>query len=80
MPAELKVLGWSKGERKGMIVKGAGGPGRGERGGVVLTGGRVPWGATVEYAFRTGYDGLGRVSVDHVVERGYLAQPEAVAA
>ena len=83
MPVELKVLGWSKGERKGMVVKGAGGPGRGEGGGVVRTGGRVPWGAEVEYAFRTGYDGLGRVSVDHVVERGYsamLAKPEAAAA
>jgi len=83
MPAELKVLGWRKGDRKGMVVKGAGGPGRGEGGGVVRTGGRVPWGAEVEYAFRTGYDGLGRVSVDHVVERGYsamLAKPEAAAA
>ena len=42
MPAEVKVLGWRKGERKGMVVKGAGGPGRGEGGGAVRTGGRVP--------------------------------------
>ncbi len=73
MPAEIKVLGWSKGERSGMVVYGAGGPGRGERGGAVRTGGRVPEGAKVEYAFRTGYDGRGRVSVTHVVERGCSA-------
>ena len=29
MPAEVKVLGWRKGERSGMVVHGAGGPGRG---------------------------------------------------
>ncbi|MDE2860929.1 MAG: helix-turn-helix domain-containing protein [Chloroflexota bacterium] len=73
MPVELKVLGWKKGERSGMVVKGAGGPGRGEGGGAIRTGGRVPWGAKVEYAFRTGYDGLGRVSVEHVVDRGCSA-------
>ena len=27
------------------------------------TGGPLPWRAEVEYAFRTGYDGLGQVSV-----------------
>ena len=66
-----------------MVVKGAGGPGRGEGGGTVRTGGRVPWGAKAEYAFRAGYDGMGRVSVEHVVERGcsaMLKQAEAVAA
>ncbi len=73
MPAEMKVLGWRKGERSGMVVYGAGGPGRGERGGAVRTGGRIPEGARVEYAFRTGYDGRGRVSVEHVVERGCSA-------
>ena len=36
-------------------------------------GGRVPWGAEVEFAYRAGYDGAGRVSVTHVVERGYSA-------
>ena len=64
-------------------LKGVGGPGRGEGGGAVRTGGHVPWGAKVEYAFRAGYDGMGRVSVEHVVERGcsaMLTQPEAVAA
>ena len=82
MPAELKVMGWRKGERQGMVVRGAGGPGRGAKagGGTVRVGGRVPWGARVEYAFRTGYDGRGRVSTTHVVERGYsamLTQAEA---
>ncbi len=80
MPAEVKVMGWRKGERSGMVVRGAGGPGRGNGGGAVRTGGRAPEGATVEYAFRAGYDGRGRVSVEHVVERGcsdMLKRPEA---
>ena len=59
MPAEVKVLGWRKGERSGMVVRGVGG--------------RVPWGAKAEFAYRAGYDGTGRVSVTHVVERGYSA-------
>ena len=85
MPAEVKVLGWRKGERSGMVVRGAGGPGRGGKdgGGAVRVGGRVPWGAKAEYAYRAGYDGLGRLSVTHVVERGYsaiLTQPERGAA
>ena len=75
------MLGWRKGVRSGMVVRGAGGPGRRGRfgGPAVRVGGRVPWGAEVEYAFRAGYDGRGRVSVTHVVERGYsgmLTQPE----
>ena len=79
MPAEVKVLGWRKGERHGMVVHGAGGPGRG----AIRVGGRVPWGAKAEFAYRAGYDGMGRVSVTHVVERGYSAmlnQPEMAAA
>ena len=85
MPAEVKVLGWRKGERSGMVVRGAGGPGRGAKSGgsSIRVGGRVPWGAKAEYAYRAGYDGMGRVSVTHVVERGYsamLRQPEMVAA
>ena len=83
MPAEVKVLGWRKGERSGMVVRGAGGPGRGDGGGTVRTGGRMPWGAKAEYAFRTGYDGRGRVSVEHVVERGcsaMLKQQDSAAA
>ena len=84
MPAEVKVLGWRKGERSGMVVHGAGGPGRGAKsGGTVRVGGRVPWGAKAEFAYRAGYDGMGRVSVTHVVERGYsamLKQPEMAAA
>ena len=70
MPAEVKVLGWRKGERHGMVVRGAGGGGGKGGGGAVRVGGRVPWGAEVEYAYRAGYDGRGRVSVTHVVERG----------
>ena len=51
-------------------VQGAGGPG----GGTIRTGGRVPWGAEVEYAYRAGYDSRGGVSVNHLVdERGCSA-------
>ena len=83
MPAALKVLGWKKGERSGMVVHGARGRDGTARGGAVRVGGRVPWGAKVEYAFSTGYDGTGKVSVDHVVAPGYaslLRQPQAGAA
>ena len=81
VPAEMKVLGWRKGERHGMVVRGAGGPGRSGKdgGGAVRVGGRVPWGAEVEYAYRAGYDSRGRVSVTHVVNPGYscmLTKPE----
>ena len=77
MPAEVKVVGWRKGERSGMVVRGAR-----SGGGTVRVGGRVPWGAKAEFAYRAGYDGMGRVSVTHVVERGYsamLKQPETAA-
>ena len=67
MPVAMKVLGWKKGERSGMVVHGARGRDGTARGGAVRVGGRVPWGAEVEYAFRTGYDGSGKVSVEHVV-------------
>ena len=83
MPADLKVLGWRKGERRGRVVHGARGRDGTVRGGAVRTGGRVPWGADVEYAYRAGYDGTGRVSMTPVVERGYsamLTQPETAAA
>ena len=82
VPAEVKVMAWKKGSRNGVVVKGAGGPhsGRNPGGGTVRIGGRVPWGAAVEYAYRAGYDSRGQVSVTHVVdERGYsvmLKQPE----
>ena len=82
MPAEVQVLGWSKGERSGTVVRGAGGPGRGEGGGAIRTGGRVPRGAKVDFAFRAGYDGRGRVSVEHVVEpdcSAILARPDGAA-
>ena len=85
MPAELKVLGWRKGERSGMVVHGAGGPGRRGRSGgpAVRVGGRVPWGAKAEYAYRAGYDGMGRLSMTPVLMPGYsamLKQPEMAAA
>ena len=74
VPAEVKVMAWKKDDRKGVVVKGAGGPhsGRNPGGGTVRIGGRVPWGAKVEYAYTSGYDSRGRVSVNHIVdERGY---------
>ena len=85
MPAEVKVLGWRKGERHGMVVHGAGGPGRRGRSGgpAVRVGGRVPWGAKAEYAYRAGYDGMGRLSMTPVLMPGYsamLKQPEMAAA
>ena len=82
VPAEVKVLAWKKDERRGVVVRGAGGPGAGSNpgGGTVRIGGRMPWGAEVGYSYRAGYDSRGRVSVTHVVdERGYsvmLTQPE----
>ena len=75
-PVELKVMGWKKGGRNGVVIKGAGGPG----GDTIRTGGRVPWGAEVEFAYTSGYDSRGRLSVNHLVdERGYgvmLNKPE----
>ena len=77
VPAEVKVMAWKKGKRNGVVVQGAGGPG----GGTIRTGGRVPEGAEVEYAYRAGYDSRGQVSVTHLVdERGYavmLNKPRA---
>jgi len=68
MPVELRVMAWKKDGRNGVVVKGAGGPG----GDTIRTGGRVPWGAEVEFAYTSGYDSRGRVSVNHLVdERGY---------
>ena len=75
-PVELKVMAWKKGGKSGVVVKGAGGPG----GETIRTGGRVPWGAEVEFAYTTGYDSRGRLSVNHIVdERGcstLLKRPE----
>ena len=62
VPAEVKVMAWKKGGRNGVVVRGAGGPGAGGNqpgGGTVRIGGRVPWGAEVEYAYRAGYDSRG---------------------
>ena len=72
-PVELKVMGWKKDDRQGVVIQGAGGPrSNGRPGdGTIRTGGRVPWGAEVEFAYTTGYDSRGRVSVNHLVdERG----------
>ena len=76
MPVELKVLGWKKGSRNGVVIRGASGPRAGGKqdGGTIRVGGRVPWGAEVEYAYATGYDGRGRVSVHQLMdERGCAA-------
>ena len=75
-PVELKVLGWKKGGCNGVVIKGAGGPRSGGKpgDGTIRVGGRVPWGAGVEFAYTTGYDRNGRVSVNHIVdERGCAA-------
>ncbi|MYC30630.1 MAG: helix-turn-helix domain-containing protein [Chloroflexi bacterium] len=85
-PVELKVMAWKKDGRQGVVVKGAGGPHSGNQpgGGTVRIGGRVPWGARVQYAYTTGYDSHGRVSVNHIVdEQGCAAmlkpgKPEGV--
>ncbi len=75
-PVELKVMAWKKGSRNGVVVQGVGGPG----GDTIRTGGRVPWGAEVEFAYATGYDSHGRVSVNHLVNErdcsALLKQPE----
>ena len=75
MPAEVKVLGWRKGERSGMVV-------RDDGGNTARTGGRMPRGAKPEYAYRAGYDGRGQVYVTHVFDQGcspLLTQPEPAA-
>ena len=64
-PVELKVMAWKKDGRNGVVIRGAGGPG----GDTIRTGGRVPWGAEVEFAYTTGFDRHGRVSVNHVVDQ-----------
>ena len=76
-PVEVKVMAWKKGGRNGVVIRGAGGPGAGGNnpgGGTVRIGGRVPWGAEVQYAYTSGYDSRGQVSVNHLVdERGCSA-------
>ena len=61
VPTEVKVMAWKKGGRNGVVVRGAGGPGAGRKigGGTVRIGGRVPWGAEVEYAYRAPGPGVG---------------------
>ena len=67
VPAEVKVLAWKKGERHGVVVRGAGGTAGQRDDDPIRVGGRVPWGAEVEYAYRAGYDSRGKVSVTPVV-------------
>jgi len=70
-PVEVKVMAWKKGGRNGVVIRGAGGPGAGGNnpgGGTVRIGGRVPWGAEVQYAYTSGYDSRGQVSVNHLVD------------
>ena len=79
VPAEVKVLGWRKGMRRGVVVRGAGGPG----GESIRAGGRVPWGAQAEYAYRASYDGRGELSFDTVAVSScsaMLLRPETLAA
>ena len=82
MPVDLKMLAWKKGKRNGVVIRGAGGPrSNGKPGdGVIRTGGRMPWGAEVQFAYATGYDGHGRVFVNHLVREpgcsALLAQRE----
>ena len=66
MPAEVKVLGWRKGERSGIVV-------RDDSGHTARVGGRMPRGAKPEYAYRAGYNGRGQMYVMHVVEQGCSA-------
>lgn len=66
MPAEVKVVGWRKGERSGMVV-------RENDGKTARIGGRMPHDANVEFAYRTGYDGTGRTYVHHVIQQGCSA-------
>ena len=71
MPAEVKVMAWKKGGRSGVVVRGTSGQRAGGNqpgGGTVRIGGRVPWSVDVEFAYTTGYDSHGRVSVNHIVE------------
>lgn len=51
-----------------MVMRGVGGPNsNGKAGdGTIRVGGRAPLGAEVEYAYATGYDGHGRVSVNRL--------------
>ena len=63
-------MGWKKDDRKGVVIKGAGGPrSNGKPGeGTIRSGGRVPWGAEVEFVYTTGYGSHGRVSVNHILD------------
>ena len=66
-------------KRRGIVVRGAGvarARNKVRRPGTVRVGGRVPWGAKAEFAYRAGYDGTGRVSVTHVMMPGYSAMPK----
>ena len=72
MPAEVKVVGWRKGERSGMVVRGAK-----SGGGTVRVGGRVPWGAKAEFAYRAGVRRHGPGLGDARRRAGLLRHAEA---
>ena len=79
VPAEVEVLGWRKGGRRGVVVREAGGPG--DR--PIRSGGRAPWGAHAEFAYRAGYGGRGELTFESVVAPGcsaLLVHPETMAA
>ena len=76
-------LAEGRAERDGGARRGRAGAPRQVRRPAIRVGGHVPWGAKAEFAYRAGYDGTGRLSVTHVVERGYsamLKRPELAAA
>ncbi len=60
------------------MVRGAGGPLNGS----IRVGGRTPWGAQEEHAYRAGYDGRGDLIFESVVAPGcsaMLVRPETAA-
>ena len=61
MPAGVKVLGWRKGKRSGMVV-------RQDSGQTARIGGRMPQGANVEFAYRTGHAGTVRTYAHNVIQ------------
>ena len=80
VPAEVKVVGWCKGMRRGVVIRGAGGPG----GETIRAGGRVPSGASADFAYRAGYNSRGELSFDTVAVPGCSAilvvRPQPLAA
>ena len=79
VPAEVEVLGWRKGVRRGVVVRGTGDPGDLS----IRSGDRVPWGAQAECAYSAGYDSKVALSFESLVapdSTAILVQHETVAA